>query len=260
MRAFGTLIGLGLAALLLAAAPGHAADAPIGRVAAMSPVALGTLPSGAAQPLAAGAGIFDAERLTTEDAGRLHLELADRSVLDLAPNSELVIDKFVYDPSSGAGQIAGNLGQGLLRYIGGVVSKREDAVFTTPSATIAIRGSSMLVEVSPGGETRATFLGGVHMRVTAGGVTREVTRAGFFVSVPRRGAPPSAIRKASKAEIGRALGAVKRRPGEERATLRRPPLPAKGKSMPARKLRKRAPAKAPPVQERGRRPEEPTQP
>jgi hypothetical protein len=267
MQSYGQVIEFVLAALvaaaaaLLGAAPSHAADAPIGSIAAMSPVAVGTLPSGEAQPLAAGAGIFFAERLTTQDGGRLHLELADRSVLDVAPNSEIVIDKFVYDPSTGAGQIAGHVSQGLLRYIGGVVSKTQDAVFTTPSATIAIRGSSMLVEVTPGGETRATFLGGVHMRVTAGGVTREVTRAGFFVGVARQGAPPSAIQRARKADLGRALGAVKRRPGEQRAALRRPAASAKGKGMPAKELQKKPPGKAPPAQERGRRPpEEKTQP
>jgi hypothetical protein len=268
MRSYGSFIELGLAALVAVAgvfpgaAPGNAAEAPIGSIAAMSPAAVGTLPSGEATPLAAGAGVFFAERLATQDAGRLHLELADHSVLDVAPNSEIVIDKFVYDPSTGAGEIAGRVSQGLLRYVGGAVSKTADAVFTTPSATIAIRGSSMLVEVTSGGETRATFLGGAHMRVTSGGMTREVTRAGFFVGVARPGAAPSAIQRAKKADIERAIGAVKRRPGEQRAALRRPPGPGKataahGKAVAPKALQKKPPAKTPPGQEQ---PPEPKQP
>lgn len=273
MRPYGRVIAFALAASAAAAvsvagaALGRADDAPIGSVAAMSPTALGTLPSGTAQPLSAGASIFFQERLATEELGRLHIRLADQSVLDVAPSSELTIDKFVYDPSTGAGEIAGSVGQGVLRYVGGVVSKHQDVVFTTPSATVAIRGSSMLVEVTRDGETRATFLGGAHMRVTSGGETREVTRAGYFVSVPRRGEAPSAIQKARKAELRRALGAVRQRPGEQRAAAltrpRHPPapgkgvpakgLPPKGLHEPAKAPQARPPGKAPPS-ERERRP------
>jgi len=244
---FIALGSIAVALNLLALAPAAAADQPIGGIAAMSPAARGTMSSGESQELAAGAGVYFQERLATEDEGRLHIELADRSFLDLAANSELVIDKFVYDPGTGAGEIAGNVAMGVLRYIGGAISKNQDAVFTTPSATIAIRGSSMLVEVTPGGETRATFLSGEHMRVTAAGVTREVLQAGFFVSVPRRGAPPSAIRKASRAEIGRALAAVKRRPGEQHAALHRPGGPL-AKATPAKGPHKKPPAKRPPAE------------
>ncbi|HYB57135.1 MAG TPA: FecR domain-containing protein [Alphaproteobacteria bacterium] len=269
MRPYGTVMAFALAACAAAAvsvagaALGRADDAPIGSVAAMSPTALGTRPSGVAEPLSAGASIFFQERLATEELGRLHIRLADQSVLDVAPSSELTIDKFVYDPSTGAGAIAGSVGQGVLRYVGGVVSKHQDVVFTTPSATVAIRGSSMLVEVTRDGQTRATFLGGARMRVTSGGETREVTRAGYFVSVPRRGALPSAAQRARKVDIQRAIDAVRQRPGEQRAAaLTRPKHPqAPGKGAPAKGPKAKPPGKAPPS-ERERRPggQEPPQP
>ena len=62
----------------------------------------------------------------------------------------MVIDQFVYDPNAGTGKLAASLGRGVFRFVGGKLSKQDNAVtMRTPTATIGIRGGVMLVRVRP---------------------------------------------------------------------------------------------------------------
>ena len=75
------------------------------------------------------------------------LLFVDQTTLTIAPNSEVVLDKFVFDPDRGTGEIAISLTKGALRFIGGKISKNTDAVINTPSATIGIRGGLAVIEI-----------------------------------------------------------------------------------------------------------------
>ena len=67
--------------------------------------------------------------------------LVDGSTFTVGPDSDLVIDKFVYDPEKGTGQIAASFSKGVMRFVGGKISKNEDAVsIKTPTGALAIRG------------------------------------------------------------------------------------------------------------------------
>jgi len=64
----------------------------------------------------------------------------------IGPNSDLVIDRFVYDPATGTGQLAMTATKGVMRYVGGRLSKLENAVtIHTSTATIGVRGGIVLV-------------------------------------------------------------------------------------------------------------------
>jgi hypothetical protein len=66
--------------------------------------------------------------------------------MTIGPNSDLTIDRFVYDPNTGTGQLAMTATKGVMRYVGGRLSKHENAVtIRTNVALIGVRGGIVLV-------------------------------------------------------------------------------------------------------------------
>lgn len=134
------------------------------------------------------------ERFRTDSTGVVHILFMDRSSMTLGPNSELVIDEFVFRPEAQQGNIAVNLLRGSLRAVGGFVSKfitplgRSAAQIRTPTATIGIRGGITLVEAQAD-STRGVFLFGEHMQVASpnGQLLHTVTRPGFSVTTTGSG-------------------------------------------------------------------------
>ena len=67
--------------------------------------------------------------------------LVDGSTFTLGPDSNLVIDKFVYDPRSGTGELAASFSKGALRFVGGKLSKQAPGVkVKTPAGELTVRG------------------------------------------------------------------------------------------------------------------------
>jgi hypothetical protein len=123
------------------------------------------------------------QRLTTGPNQTLHVLFSDQSALTVGPNSEVVIADYRYDRQSRDGNLLVNMTKGLLRVVGGLISKRSEARLRTPTATIGIRGGISLIDASET-QTDATFLFGQQMRVTDNnGNETEVNRPGFGVSI-----------------------------------------------------------------------------
>ena len=69
--------------------------------------------------------------------------LVDGSTFTVGPGSDLVIDKFVYDPKTGTGQIAASFSKGVMRFVGGKISKQDNAVYiNTPAGALACAAAS----------------------------------------------------------------------------------------------------------------------
>src|SRR5262249_252627 len=117
-------------------------------------------------------GVPEASGLTaaftpTTAAGQTQVVFLDQSAMTVGPNSDLTIDQFVFDPASGTGKQAISAARGVLRYVGGKLSKQEDAVtLRTPAATIAIRGGAFLADIDPGGRVTIYFIYGRAIAVT----------------------------------------------------------------------------------------------
>ena len=139
-----------------------------------------------------GADLQTGQRLTTGADGRAHLMFVDGSAVTVGPNSALRIDSYAYDPASKTGTMALGVEQGMIRFVGGAISKTTDVRIATPSSTIGVRGGIAAVAVGAGGATTADFLHGSAMRVENQGITQTATRAGSRISVDaggRAGAP-----------------------------------------------------------------------
>ena len=138
-----------LAAMILAcsAVPGFAEQDSVGVTGAVNPHAIGQAPAGPIEQLAIGQNVVRNEKISTFNKGQVQLIFADQSTLTLGENSEIVIDEFVYDPGKQAGSMTATVTTGVLRYVGGKISKKNDVSFLTPSGVVTVRGGIALIKV-----------------------------------------------------------------------------------------------------------------
>ena len=193
------LLALGIA-LLPAAAAVAATDSRIGVASAINPEAEGTPPGGNRRVLHVGIDIQADERVTTTANGQVQLLFLDGSAMSIGPNSDLVLDRFVYDPGDDSGELAVRLGRGVLRIVGGRISKREAIRVETASATMGIRGGIGTFAVGEDGGVTAGFLFGDSLTVTSAGVTRSTDLPGTVIDI-LPGAPPEPPRIMTGTEV-----------------------------------------------------------
>ena len=113
----------------------------VGVAAAVNPDAFSSLSGAPKNQLNIGKSIFYNERINTTSSGLVQVLLVDGSTFTVGPGSDLVIDRFVYDPSKGTGQISASFSKGVMRFVGGKISKNADGVtINTPAGVLGIRG------------------------------------------------------------------------------------------------------------------------
>lgn len=95
--------------------------------------------------LSVGDQIFRDARVFTQTHGSLEMSLDDGSVLTLGPNSDIVVDEYVYSPESTDGSAAMTLGRGVLRMVSGRLPS-DSVRIRTPVATIGIRGTDFTLD------------------------------------------------------------------------------------------------------------------
>ena len=212
---FRTLGSLGIASCIFLApfvANAQAAqkDTEIGVTEALNPNATGTPPQAAPRLLEVGVNVVANERIATTEGGQAQMLFVDESAFTIGPNSEVVLDEFVFNPETGVGRLALTATKGVFRFVGGKISKSNPVTLKTPTAVIGIRGGIALVNVQPGGATQATFLFGDQMTVTAAGVTQVATRPGFAITATTADEAPSAPTPAPPAQLNAALNSLER--------------------------------------------------
>ena len=99
---------LAVAALTLAGQQTVLAEAKIGVAAVVKNDVRG---KGGA--LAVGSSVFANERIRTGDAAAAQFMFADKTVLNMGPKAELLLDKYVYNPDRGTGQVVMSAVQGI---------------------------------------------------------------------------------------------------------------------------------------------------
>src|SRR5216684_2404704 len=155
----GLLLTVGTSALL--------AQERVGVNSAVNPQATGALPGAPPRRLVIGQDVIFNEHITTAETGQTQLLFLDESSMSIGPNSDLTIDQFVYDPKSGTGKLAMSATRGLLRYVGGKLSKQDDAVtLRTSTATLAVRGGAFLLKIERDGQTQVIFVFGDGLTIT----------------------------------------------------------------------------------------------
>jgi hypothetical protein len=179
----------------------------------------------------AGYEIIQNHTIETDGIGRAQMLLLDGTAFSIGPNSSVVLDKFIYNPETAEGSLEVTA-RGLLRIVGGKVTKKQPALIRTNSATVGIRGGIGIVQTT-GPQTNATFLYGTEMTVTPNCVDLDsfgdqcspdfattVTEPGFSVSVESEDSEPSepvAVTEESLDALQEELEAPEEAPEEESA-------------------------------------------
>ncbi len=217
-RSLAVLLTVAASAAALAMAPilapalTPASAQQVGTATAVNPTTESTPPGSSTVNLTVGANIVHKERIRTTPSGSVQLLFVDKSTLSIAPNTNILIDEYVYDPHSNSGHMLTNLTEGALRFVGGALSHQGEASITTQDAAIGIRGGTVTVVRGPNG-TKVIDHFGV-MTISNGAGTVTISRPDFFVTILNWNTPPSEPQRITQEEIAYFLRLLTSRPGE----------------------------------------------
>ncbi|MEZ5667383.1 MAG: FecR domain-containing protein [Alphaproteobacteria bacterium] len=140
------------------------AQTQIGGVVEVQVDAYGQIPNRDRTQLRSADDVFADQLVETVDGGGLRLRFADASELSLGSGARVALDRFVYDPNGASGGVLA-LGAGTMRFISGTVGQDSNLSIETPTATIGIRGTDLIVSVRRDGATVVGTVDGL-VRVT----------------------------------------------------------------------------------------------
>jgi ferric-dicitrate binding protein FerR (iron transport regulator) len=103
------------------------------------------------QTLAPGSELHASETVRTGDAGKADLVFIDRTNLTVGPTSEIVLDKFVYDPVGSSGKVVLQTTRGAFRFVTGTQDHSAYQI-NTPYGSLGVRGTAFTCEVKPKGQ------------------------------------------------------------------------------------------------------------
>ena len=166
---------------------------PLGAAAAQS-VGTVTRVQGSTTPAASGTPVHMNDRLRTGANARLEVTFNDNSKLTLGENANVVIDRYVYNPSKSSAQVVLNATQGALRFAGGKIEQmnQKNIVVNTPNAALAVRGTHFWAGPIDGQYGVLLLNGKVGVSNRAGAVT--LARPGMGTDIPLRRAKRQARR------------------------------------------------------------------
>ena len=180
----------------------------------------------------AGYQIIQNHTIETDEIGKAQMLLLDGTAFSVGPNSSVVLDRFIYNPETAEGSLEVTA-RGLLRIVGGKVTKKQPALIRTNSATVGIRGGIGIVQTE-GSQVNATFLYGEEMTVTPNCVDLDtfgdqcssdfittITEPGFSVSVESADSEPSEpepVTEESLEAVQDELEASEEEPAEEESS------------------------------------------
>jgi hypothetical protein len=92
--------------------------------------------------------------------GRAGITFEDGTRVQCTEFSKLVIDTFVYDPSTGKGKLGLKASLGTVRYASGLIAKnsRDEVKIKTPTASVAVRGTDFSLTVDEMGRSLIILL------------------------------------------------------------------------------------------------------
>ena len=95
---------------------------------------------GDARTLAVGSEVFQNELVRTGLASDAKLIFLDDTNLSVGPQSEVTLDRFVYDPDHNAGAVVVRATRGIFRFVTGS-QRPQNYLIATPIASIGVRGT-----------------------------------------------------------------------------------------------------------------------
>ena len=171
--------------------------------------------AGGTSDLVQGGRVFVGDEISTGPGARLLIRFDDQSKLTLGENARITIDQFLYAPSGGSRQVLAIV-RGVFRFATGQIGKLvpRDVAFTTPVATVGIRGTEFLggelTVGMPAGESHYGFQiteGAIEVTSPGGSVVLDEPGEGTFLPLDRIAAP-TPVRQWTEAEAAEAEAAL----------------------------------------------------
>src|SRR6516162_285206 len=122
-------LGLLLVGLLALQSAASWAETRIGVAASTKPNADG-ITAGNSQALTPGSELYANETVRTGNLGQADLVFVDQTNLTVGPTSEVLLNKFVYDPTGSKGNVVFQATRGAFRFVTGTQDHRAYAVNT----------------------------------------------------------------------------------------------------------------------------------
>lgn len=100
-------------------------------------------------PLTAGAALYRGDVVRTGKPGAAGVVLTDDTTISMGSGSEIALNDFVFQPKDGQFALALKMVKGTFAYVTGQIVKLspESAQVQTPDATIAVRGTKILIQI-----------------------------------------------------------------------------------------------------------------
>jgi len=127
--------------------------------------------------------VFAGETVKTPGSASTVIRFADKTQIQVGANSTIVLDKFVYDPSSGTGDAAIKFGTGVFRFITGDIKNKDAVKLSTPTTSLTIRGTKFILAVAADGSTTLGVLEGAVDVAPCGGAQSVRENTGQAVQV-----------------------------------------------------------------------------
>ncbi len=104
---------------------------------------------GATLPAAAGTALYRGDLIRTGKPGAAGIVLTDDTTISLGSNSEFSLTDYAFEPKEGKFALVVRMIKGTFSYITGQIVKLapDAAQVRTPDATIAVRGTKLLIQV-----------------------------------------------------------------------------------------------------------------
>src|SRR5437879_9834282 len=95
-----------------------------------------------------GDAVYQNDVVQTGSRSTLGLVLNDGTTFNLTANARLMLNDLVYDPNSTSNTSLFTLVQGAASFVAGQVAKTGDMKVATPVATVGVRGTAVILDIS----------------------------------------------------------------------------------------------------------------
>ena len=130
--------------------------------------------------------VFSEEVVETQADAATRIVFLDGTELSMGPSSRMVLDRYVYDPNTGVGEMALKIVTGVFEFASGAIASSGYDI-RTPFGNLGVRGTRCQMVISPG--QQAVFRCDPQDEVTIAGQTLHGSGNCVLVPLPGTGNP-----------------------------------------------------------------------
>ncbi len=116
--------------------------------------------------------VFFKQQILTQETGKVAITFRDGSSFEIAPESVVILDEFIFNPSESFSEKTIRVLKGAFRYVSGMAINGSKTDIKTPFGTAGIRGSLLVGNVN---STLDLFVGNGRVTITTANGKTEVT-------------------------------------------------------------------------------------